>query len=389
MLELIKEIIGQFGGRYSGSREEFKAQQFYKEHLKGFCDKTELMEFSSALRSKFGSLPFFCLILYTSFILYWFNFKLALGLSVLNAIIFIGHFVTYYNWLDVFFKKHKSWNVAGYIKPKKEVKQVIVISGHMDSVYEFKWWYRLNPFGIYLTFIASLVIVFQAIVFLCIYLFNEPREFTSGWALVAWFVLVVLSPSAVTLFDMHGKKIVDGAIDNLSGVAIASGVGRYFSNEDKRLNHIELRVLSFGSEEMGLKGSQAYAKKVISESQDKLITVLNVDTIRSPKHFNIIKAEHNPFTFYNKELISELERAFKKENVAYKVSSIGIGATDGTSFHRKGIPTLSMIGIDTKKPDPTYHTRLDTVDNLDPEGLVQLKKVLCGFISERDRELNS
>ena len=219
-----------------------------------------------------------------------------------------------------------------------------------------------------------------------IFLFNEPREYNSGWALVSWFILVVLSPSAVTLFDMHGKKLVDGAIDNLSGIAIASGVGRYFSKEDNRLDHIELRVLSFGSEEMGLKGSQAYAKKILSESKEKPVTVLNVDTIRSPGHFNIIKEEHNPFTFYDKELIAELERAFKKENVAYKVSSIGIGATDGTSFHRKGIPVLSMIGIDTKKPDPTYHTRLDTVENLDPEGLEQLKKVLCRFILDRDKE---
>ena len=347
------------------------------------------MEFKSALRAKFGSLPFFSLIFYSSFILYWFNFELALCLSVFNAVVFIGHFVTYNNWLDIFFKNESSWNVAGYIKPKKDIKEVIIVSGHMDCVYEFKWWYRLKSLGIYFTFIGSVLIIFQAIAYLSIFFLNDPREYTSGWALVSWFILVLLSPSNATLFDMHGNKVVDGAIDNLSGIAISCSVGKYFSSEDKRLSHIELRILSFGSEEMGLRGSKAYAEIIENESKNKKITVLNVDTIRSPQHFNIIKAEKNPFTFYNKELISELESSFKNENISYKVSSIAIGATDGTSFHRKGIPTLSVIGIDTKKPDPTYHTRLDNIQNLDPEGLEQLKKVLCNFISKRDLKLSS
>ena len=52
-----------------------------------------------------------------------------------------------------------------------------------------------------------------------------------------------------------------------------------------------------------------------------------------------------------------------------------MGATDGTSFSRQGIPVLSIIGIDTRDQDD-YHTRLDNLDNLDPKALEDLKNVI-------------
>ena len=79
--------------------------------------------------------------------------------------------------------------------------------------------------------------------YIIIYFTNDPREYTSGWALVSWFILVVLSPSAVTLFDMHGKKLVDGAIDNLSGIAIATII--FYEFRDRITSFIKLIIFIF------------------------------------------------------------------------------------------------------------------------------------------------
>jgi hypothetical protein len=386
LIELIENIIREFGGRAAGSRQEYRAQKYFKKYLDSFSDTTRIQEFRVAINAKFGSIPYFSFVLYLNFFLYWADIRWALILSILNAVLFIGHFVSYHNWLDFLFKKHASWNVEGSKSPNLQTKETIIISGHMDCVYEFKWWYRLKKLGFIFTFTGSVVIILQAVLFICIYVLNsDPRQFQSGWSLISYLLLAFMSLTNICMFDMHSNKMVDGAIDNLSGVAIASDVLKFFSL-DKRLKHIEVRAVSFGSEEVGLRGSTAYAKMLQKEGKEN-ITVINIDTIRSPEHLNIISSEQNPLTFYNKALITELSESFDDTSVDYKISSIGIGATDGTSFHRKGFSCVSVIGIDTKNPDPTYHTRLDKLENLDPLALTQLKQVIISFISKRDEML--
>ena len=68
---------------------------------------------------------------------------------------FLGHFVTYRHWLDFLFKKKTSYNVIGDIEPIQTATSTIIISGHIDSVKEFKWWYRLKHAGAVLSVIAG------------------------------------------------------------------------------------------------------------------------------------------------------------------------------------------------------------------------------------------
>ncbi len=385
MIALIEDIIKNFGGRAAGSREEYKAQKFYLDYLSSMADATQLIEFKAALKGKFGSIPIFSTILFLNFFLFWMDLKIAVLLSFINAIFFIGHFVTYQNWLDVFFTKKSSWNAEAKLEGALSNKHCVIVCGHMDCVYEFKWWYRLKAFGFILTLLGSTVIILQAIIFASILIIEpDSKDYQSGVSLIVYLVFSVLSFSNLCVLDMHGKKMVDGAIDNLSGVAIAAGLLEYFSKN--RLKNIEFRAVSFGSEEVGLKGSNAYAallKTQIASYESCL--VLNVDTIKSSKTLNILSAETNPLTFYNKALILELIDSFEAKKVPYAVNSIGMGATDGTSFSRQGIPVLSIIGIDTKRPDASYHTRLDNFDNLDPKALEDLKNVIQYYIESKDK----
>ena len=76
-------------------------------------------------------------------------------------------------------------------------------------------------------------------------------------------MFVLLAPITVVYFSLHGPTLVDGAIDNLSGLAIADAVGRHFAQARAQgggLRRTRLRLISFGSEEAGLKGSYAYAR---------------------------------------------------------------------------------------------------------------------------------
>ena len=155
MVQFIKNVILQFGGRYFGSEQEKKAQIYTKGVLEQYCDKTEIIPFESALEAHFKSLKLFCIVYVLSLIAFKFNIVFGAFLSVSNTVLFLGHFVTYRHWLDFLFKKKTSYNVIGDIEPIQTATSTIIISGHIDSVKEFKWWYRLKHAGAVLSVIAG------------------------------------------------------------------------------------------------------------------------------------------------------------------------------------------------------------------------------------------
>ena len=104
--------------------------------------------------------------------------------------------------LDFLFPKQTSWNVTGFIEPKNIVKKTILLSGHMDCVYEFKWWYRLKQFGAFLTVLGSSSIIFQAIGFLIIFCFFPDNQYSSVGIYIYAFLLLLI-PSTIMVIDMR------------------------------------------------------------------------------------------------------------------------------------------------------------------------------------------
>jgi len=72
--------------------------------------------------------------------------------------------------------------------------------------------------------------------------------------------------------------------------------------------------------------------------------------------------------------------------VACKKLPLGVGASDASAFHINGLPCLSLIGMDSQQLDPAYHTRLDTIDCINPEAMEAMKKVLVHFIERWDKK---
>ena len=134
MLSYIDDIITRFGGRYFGSNEEKQAQLYTADILRQYCDKVEVEEFQSALEAHFQSLKGFCTIYLLVLILLKVDVRIAGIVGILNTIFFLGHFVTYRHWLDFLFPKKPSWNVIGDIEPTGEVRDTLIVAGHIDSV---------------------------------------------------------------------------------------------------------------------------------------------------------------------------------------------------------------------------------------------------------------
>jgi hypothetical protein len=333
-------------------------------------------EFQSALEAHFQSLKGFCTIYVLVLVLLRFDPTIAGLVAIVNTIFFIGHFVTYRHWLDFLFPKKPSWNVIGDIEPTGEVRDTLIVAGHIDSVKEFKWWYRFKQNGAVLTILAGFIMSLLGLyAFIGIFVHAD-------WYSYGWWIFAVLAPIQIVFFDMHGDQVVHGASDNLTGVALAVEMAKVFSAQ--RLRHTRLRVISFGAEEACLRGSWAYSRDHKQQLLQEKAFLFNLDTIKDTEHLTIGTSETNTLVYYKKEHIKLVEDACKTAQVPVKKLPLMVGASDASAFHINGIPAICVIGMDSGKLDPTYHTRLDRIERINPQALESMKNVLIQFITTWD-----
>ena len=376
MLTFIDEVISRFGGRYYGSEQERLAQLHVAEILRPYCDKVEVEEFMSALESHFQALKGFCITYVITLALMLVDTRIAAVVGIIASVLFLGHVITYRHWLDFMFAQKPSWNVIGDIEPTGEATSTVIIAGHIDSVKEFKWWWHLKQLGAWLTVLAALQLIFLG-VYAALSL-----VITAAWFGYIWWGFAILTPVLIMFYDMHSDEVVHGASDNLSAVALTVEMAKVFSVD--RPKHTRLRLISFGAEEACLRGSWAYARSHKEQLLREKAFLFNMDTIKDPQHLTIATSEVNTLVFFKKENIRLAEDAFNAAGVPVKKLPIMIGASDATAFHWAGIPTVSIIGMDSQKLDPVYHTRLDVIENVDPRALESMKKVLIQFIKTWD-----
>lgn len=388
MVGFIREVIARCGGRIAGSEEETRAQAYVVEQLSPHTDAIETQEFKAALSAKFEALKVIFLLFYLALIPI--NLWISLAFATLAAVLFLGNFLLNLAWLDFMFPQKISRNVTAVLEPKAEVKTTVWVAGHIDSVYEFQWWYHLKALGIYMNF-ASAALLFGLPLFYAAFAY-----FIVGLGIVPtaygyiYWTFVALSPVTLSFFFMRSKLAVDGASDNLSGVAIALQVFNSFANPSakgqSKLKHTRLRMISFGSEETGLKGSKAFVRDNAETLKQGQHIVVNIDTIKEAKQLSIVFRETNSRVTYSEAVIERVERAFQTAEIGFKKVKLKVGGTDAGPFQNSGIPSVSIIGMDSDNLDESYHTRLDTLDKLDPQGLEDLYKVLIELIAQIDAE---
>lgn len=385
-LDLIQTILDKFGPRRAGSKAEFEAQSFFARELQTFCSKVEHEEFAGALRAKFLALRIFCVVYIVNLVLVLYSPLGAFLLALANAVVFFLHFNSYRHILDFLYPKMKSSNVIGTIEPQGEVKQTVIFSGHMDSTPEFIWWYYLKNTGVKIMLLVGVSFVFIP-VFYALVAF-AGIDLNSLGVKIAYIFFLCVAPLSAVFFFIHGKKIVPGAQDNLSGVAVAYGAAKQLLADGKsKLQHTRIKVIAFGSEETGLRGSTAYVLRHREELLNENAVCVNADGIIAVEHTNVIKAEPACWVSHDKETAAELQATFQANGIQAKLNTLPIGATDAASFSRYGIKAVSIVSQPLNGLHPTYHTRLDTIDWLNQNDLEKTSSVMAQFALQLDQKV--
>ena len=368
MVREITHICKEMPSRAPGSEGEKEAAHYMAGILKEDCGCTDVtIEPFEVHPASFygyfyiaGCIGILCIAGY--FLSAW----ISLVLGCLALAVFILHFVLYKQILDPFFPKKESVNVTAIRPCSKDVKQRIILNGHVDAAWEFPLNYH---FGGIVFEIPGAMSVLGALYFIAISLGALLKAGT--WTKTAGLIGLLFVPFFLLMAHTYNpKRVVDGANDNLSGCYMGITLLKEMERKGIRMEHTEIGILLTGSEEAGIRGAKAWARAHKEDYKDVPTYILCFDTIHDPKYLRVNLRDLNSTLAGNRELGEMFQQAAKEANVPCKMGAVPPfgGSTDSAAFTQGGFRSVGITGLNHVLED-YYHTRRDTYDNLNEEGL--------------------
>ena len=153
-----------------------------------------------------------------------------------------------------------------------------------------------------------------------------------------------------------------GASDNGSGTATLLVLAEELAEAELPF---ELRVIGFGSEELGLLGSETYVASLDAGEQDRIIAMFNFDALGSG---SLEIGGHFELTRRGLEVADEIGIA-----AIQGIEPPG-SSSDHASFRDAGIPSMFFFGSDFS----LIHTPFDTIEAMNPEMMGQAAAITLG-----------
>jgi Zn-dependent M28 family amino/carboxypeptidase len=193
---------------------------------------------------------------------------------------------------------------------------------------------------------------------------------------------VIIVPMAGMLFFFKTKWCVLGANDNLSAIAITQGIAETLgTNKELIPKHTKILLVSFGSEEAGLRGSKRWVKRHKEELQERPFYYLNFDGVAKSQDLHVIDKEVTLGVKYNPDVVQLVGNAAEKAVITLTNRALPFGATDGSAIFLGGFPNgASMAAMDIDNDKTWYHTINDTADEVEPEALENARKIAIEFM---------
>ena len=400
------------------SSQEAQSAEIIKKELEKTCDDVAIEPFSCNPRAFLGYIKIDILLVLTSFLAffliplnltnYWGYLMtfLSFSLNLISFLILWNEFFNYREFIDKLFKKRgplfkskTSQNVVGRIYPKEEVKKILIFSGHHDSALEFNLLTRLKlgyPIVILLGISIMLIWLVTSLIIVLLILVNLFFYELFIIYIITLFVIGVPAFLGLFFFVSFGEKAntVPGAVDNLSAVAIVLAIGKYLSTHKNIVpKNTEIRLISFGCEEAGLRGAFRYVSGHFNELKKYDAECVNMDAIQSKKNISIIDFEPSTRTKHSEIMVRKLTEAAKSANIKVNESALGgsgkidkifgqiTGGTDATAFSKAGIKALNISAMNLKEMLQFYHQPTDTIDKIERGSLEEVLKLCIAYIT--------
>ncbi len=417
--EIVTHAANEIGPRLPGTANERKFHDYMAEKLKSIGVKPVREEFAVAPRAGIGGLPYagyVGLIVSAGALIarqitsVWY---LTAALSVLMLFWLVASCFLYRTWFDIFFKQKISQNTLGEVLPEDgEYDYTIILSGHTDTSWNWRhsekgYWKKDNPiaalvatygkvgFGAVCVIGMCLISIFMAL----IYFFGG--ELHSMWALkvantqffnflnrvliVLPFITAIGSLFIIAWNDPDEENASRGAMDNATGIALSYVVTKYFKeNPDKMPKRCRIVDCNCGSEEVGLRGSMAFAKEHKNDDLTKNAWNINIDSVADKEYFEVVIKDDWQMCRFDKDLEKMFKDTFAELEIVSKTGGCihnPVGGCDSTPMTRAGIKSVTFAA---QNPMLTYyyHTFRDTPDRFEPETVGLGFEVVLGVIDK-------
>ncbi|MCD7775570.1 MAG: M20/M25/M40 family metallo-hydrolase [Clostridiales bacterium] len=377
MLDEITHICKTFEKRSPGSKGEEQACQYMAETLKkdGGCESAEIESFKEHPRAFFGWIYFTVTFVLLAIPVSFFVPLVSIFLIAAGLVIVLLEFGFYKQCIDKCFPEKTGHNVTAIKKCSGETKRRIVFNGHPDACWEWPVNYKLGGVG----FEGHAILAALGAVYYCVISviaiaqngFGAGIPDTSSGIFKAGLIGLIFVPFIIGLYWMvNYRRVVDGANDNLSGCYMGIAILKTLKDEGITLENTEIAVVITGSEEAGLRGSKAWCKQHKDDFRDVPTFFFSYDTIHDPKYLMTNYRDLNGTVKSDKDVSDLFMEAAKELDIPCIkgwVPPLG-GAVDNAAFTQAGFRSTGITGLNHKLED-YYHTRRDTYDNMNLDGL--------------------
>ena len=390
MVSEITHICKDFEKRDPGSKGEQQACEYMADVLKNECgcERADVESFKENPGSFFGWLYFTITFVLAAVAISFFYPLVSIILIVVGLLIVFMQFGLYKKFIDRLFPEKTGHNVTAVKSCKGEVKRRIFFNGHPDAAWEWPVNYKLGGVGFEgHAVICGIGAVYYLVISIMLVAKNglEYVSFDADETLgLLRLIGLVFVPFLIGLYWMWNEnRVVDGANDNLSGCYMGIAILKALKEEGIEFENTEVGVILTGSEEAGLRGAKAWCAAHKGEFDDVPTFIFSYDTIHDPKYLMTNYRDLNGTVKADKDVSDLFMEAAKELDISCKkgwVPPLG-GATDSAAFAQAGFRATGVTGLNHKLED-YYHTRRDTYDNMNEQGLAD-----CFAISVKALEM--
>lgn len=394
MMDEITTIIKTCGKRLPGSDGEKAAVDYMANTLKEYCDDVKIEPFEMHPKAFFNWIHIMVTIILMAMISYFFIPLLAVILVGAAMLLMLLQFVLYLEIVDWIYPKHTSHNLTAVKHPTGEVKRRILFNGHPDVAHEWTMSYLISGDAFVAHFVISMIgivaltgisiasMVLQGGVSFAV----ADTSVANGIPMIMGLVCLIFVPFWIAMYRMWNTSvIVDGANDNLTGCYMGIALMKALHDEGIEFENTEVGVLLTGSEEAGIRGARAWAKRhgASGDYKDVETIIYAYDTLREGKFLAVNKKDLNNTVKADKHASDLFYNAAKSIDITCSYGSVPLGATDSAAFNKGGYQAVGITALDHKLRN-YYHTRYDTYDNMDKQCLSDCYKVTVKTLEDFD-----
>lgn len=400
----ITNVIKKYGPRESGNSNCYSAQKHIKKELDSFCDETKFesytmapkafLHFTKLVSTSIILAVIVCAVLVFTKVLSFFAAQCIIGgITGIGLFITVMEFLLYKQFMDPLYKKVEGHNLLAVRKPKGEVKKRIIISGHIDSAYEWRHIYYSKKIRLMLPLMAFTIVSGIAtfvIALICVIAkfadLGGFGEFIIHYGYYFHFVTLVGMIPLFLFIDF--KTISPGANDNLTGTYAAVSALRMLDMAGIDFEHTEVCAMITDGEEAGLRGCKQWAKDHYDEYVNSGVetAILCVDTLTDLEYLNVYSRDMTG-TVKHDEKFSQLvmDAAVEAGHDNLKFANVFFGSSDAAAFTQAGITATCLAAMDPGPAD-YYHNRRDSYDRLVPKAIKTGFEVILSTIFKFDEE---